>query len=136
MAVATSRSVPPSTTAVIECGGFPKPSVEPVGFSSTLYRVTPDVAAMPAIVPASIVRDGNATDRDWRARNCESDSTDCPGIGIAGLLTEVQPAVGVAIIWRSPIFAVTLPGVWQVAVTVMLPALGMITCGGRDHWNP
>ena len=51
-------------------------------------------------------------------------------------MTEIQPAVGVAMILIWPGRAVIAPGVVEVAVTVIFPPFGITTEGGSAHRCP
>ena len=91
---------------------------------------------MAAMVDANGVVDGSATDMDCRARSSESDSTGSPVTAAAALVTVLQPGTGVLILLIVPGSAAMAPGVVQVAVTLINPALGITTVVGSVQILP
>src|SRR5579872_7202129 len=65
-----------------------------------------------------------------------SDSTETPTVAGAELVTDCHPRITVEMMLMAPAAAVTAPGVWHVAVTLIVPPTGITTEAGRFQSNP
>ena len=97
--VATSTSLPPSTTKEIVCEGIPAGTlggtvpveVAEVSFSYPLTRVTPGMAAKDSCKLSKMEELGPRTDKEKRPLNSKSFSTSIPAEEACLLVTDNHP---------------------------------------------